>query len=548
MSLPCPHFSLDTLDSLTKLTLKEWDASIHLIVHFSESRRSILLLQHADQRFYDGDLKERSERKDYPHYIEIPIDDLIPYRSPDTEALTRRVNESFVSSSVFNFDPSKFRDKIPMVVDGINNEMAIKKLAMEERGITEDGSGLDLTFRFSREYKALFKMWIGFSVLIGNKETIQELTNSYVRGGEFGDAAYALVAVPLHWLLQSKERVLDKLREKTKDIFAEHNREVEKSKLRFDLIFKPLLDENQLFRIKCNPYDEDVYTMVSIYWHDWGNDRDTTYFMIPGGKRELGETTWECAVREMFEETGHDLRAFLEHPDARPNWTVTAHIHDYYFIVSSKLVKDYEDLLTQHPELTSTTPSVRNHRSVIYEKPCWFHFKDGVCPYGTGCFFRHTGVAPAPSWLNEENKPHQPCWHYFTRSGHCPYEKGCKFRHGGVRPNQEWLDRNCPKACGDFLKLGACRFDDECLFIHTEPPPTKKEFVPHKACRFYFGSGCSKGDLCTFRHTGPPPKGEDYVPLEACRFFFGSGCFKGDRCTFRHTGPAPRQTMERIQR
>ena len=197
MSLPCPHFSLDTLDSLTKLTFKEWDASIHLIAYFSESRRSILLLQHADQRFYDDDLKERSERRDYPHYIEIPINDLIPYRSPDTEALTRRVNESFVSgrSSVFNFDPSKFRDKIPMVVDGINNEMAIKKLAMEERGITEDGSGLDLTFRFSREYKALFKMWIGFSVLIGNKETIQELTNSYVRGGEFGDAAYALVAV-----------------------------------------------------------------------------------------------------------------------------------------------------------------------------------------------------------------------------------------------------------------------------------------------------------------------------------------------------------------
>ena len=441
----CPC-SPDRLASLKRLSFKDWDASIHLIVYFSERRNSILLLQYAEQHSYEDEFEERFERSGYPHYIEVPIDDLIPYHTSDTEALTRRAKESFVfgRSNAFEFDLNVFEMRIPAIASKIQNELAIKNLANNERGITDEGGSLDLTFRFSKEYKTFIEMGNGFSVLIGSKEPILELTDKYVRDESFKDAAYALLAVPFHCLLGNKNRVIDKLREKAKDFFAHNNRDITKVDVKFN---------TKSFKLNLNPYDEDLYTVVSIYWYSSGYDRDTTYFMLPGGKRELGETSWECAMRETREETNLDLRSLVQTPDTASDWTVTGQLGDYYFIA-------FKELLTKFPGLNSSNPSLDDQQSVIYDEPCWFYFKDGRCPF-PACTYRHGGVPPTPSWLSEVHK--RPCWHFFEK-GSCPF-KNCTYSHEGLPPTKEWLAENRPKLCSNFLK-GKCRFGGDCFFWH----------------------------------------------------------------------------------
>ncbi|MFM7063879.1 MAG: NUDIX hydrolase [Actinomycetes bacterium] len=85
--------------------------------------------------------------------------------------------------------------------------------------------------------------------------------------------------------------------------------------------------------------------------------RGTSRFMLPGGKRELGESPAECAVREAREELGIDLdpaRLTLlgewEAPAANePDHRVQGHIYVHPWIPGIAPRAEIEELVWMHP-------------------------------------------------------------------------------------------------------------------------------------------------------------------------------------------------------
>lgn len=85
-----------------------------------------------------------------------------------------------------------------------------------------------------------------------------------------------------------------------------------------------------LLDLSSEPGDgSDNYLLVMGYYADWALN-------LPGGKRRLGESTWECAKRETMEEISLVL------DDA---WTVVATVEDdcnAYFLIDPKKVTEVE--------------------------------------------------------------------------------------------------------------------------------------------------------------------------------------------------------------
>jgi ADP-ribose pyrophosphatase YjhB (NUDIX family) len=86
-----------------------------------------------------------------------------------------------------------------------------------------------------------------------------------------------------------------------------------------------------------HPFDDDTRKRCGIILIDSNNHllavigKDTYKLSFPKGKKKFGETEWEGAVRECYEETGLDL----EDPDVQSKvfYINTFYIHDItYFI------------------------------------------------------------------------------------------------------------------------------------------------------------------------------------------------------------------------
>jgi NUDIX domain len=78
------------------------------------------------------------------------------------------------------------------------------------------------------------------------------------------------------------------------------------------------------------PNDAVKYKYWLVGIHDIGTEGGKKWAInIPGGKRHLGETTWECAEREMFEETSLPICSRWVREERRNNQDM---VNMYYFI------------------------------------------------------------------------------------------------------------------------------------------------------------------------------------------------------------------------
>ena len=470
----------DRLQTLGKLTsFDEWDSNFHLLINYSPSRSSLIFLQDTDQCTYDSTGKKTTIKDEYRKYIEIPRLD----QNLDREALRRRIAESFAfgRSSVFHFDNNNFEAEIDQLIENLMIEVPIREI-LDARNIF---GAPKLTLRFSGDCLAFQKMLNGTCVPIGPERKIRDLAREYVRDERYSDAAHALLAVPFHWLLRKEENVLSMLKAMAEELGALPSRISDGYELMYTLqILCDKLSNRHLEEMGFDPRDSNVYIIVSFICYP-----DVNYFSLPGGKREVAETSLECALRETKEETGIDILEegieFRDQPStlrAQCEWTVLAH-----------LALPIDSFRTYVYFVVNSAPLI----------PCREFFSTGSCRYGEACIFRHDGDPPSLIALNEKEKG-EPL----------PLSDGWDCKHTGERPSRRWVDDN----------------------------------EPNKACWYYFSNGCNR-DPCRFRHTGPKPTQEwmeKHDPRKPCEaFFINRKCSFGDRCNFRHTGDPPTHTSWR---
>jgi NUDIX domain len=96
--------------------------------------------------------------------------------------------------------------------------------------------------------------------------------------------------------------------------------------LRYHLIGLIRIISDSRSRNDANKYK---YWLVGVY--DVGTEIGKKWAIdIPGGKRHVGETTWECAEREMFEETSLPICSKWEIEEQRGNDRDSMNM--YYFV------------------------------------------------------------------------------------------------------------------------------------------------------------------------------------------------------------------------
>ena len=553
----------DCLEALEKLTSMElWDASIKIRIYYSPRRSSLVFLHDTARGKYASAEERISDEIVYPKYVEFPTAGLLPAEVVDLESLRRRIAESFAfgRSSVFDFDGAKLEAEMNQLIENLMIELAIR----------ERLAAHNLTARLSGDYLAFQRMLNGTCVAIGPKQKMKCLAEGYVRDERHPDAAHSLLAVPFHWLLNNKKRILSMLNEEVEELRRHGNHNVPSpvdGHLSYTLKNLCKLSGERLDEMGFGPRDSGLYFIVTFTIYE-----DRSCFSLPGGKREVAETSWECALRETKEETGIDLLEegvkFRDQPStvrAQCEWTVLAQLalpidspgSSVFFVVNSApLIPCREFFSTgscRYGEACifrhdGDPPTLSSWEDDDLSEPCWYIFSNLPCPLGDGCTFRHTGAPPAEDWMLKHD-PRKPCWNFFA-NGTCNFGDACSFRHTGNAPTKIWLDANDPRdPCWFFFTNGTCSRID-CGYMHTGPKPTQEWMVKHdprKPCDAFFSSGyCRFGYECNRRHTGDPPTQVSKItidPRRPCWFFFSDRpCPFGSGCTFRHTGKAPTQT------
>ena len=266
--------------------------------------------------------------------VELPSEDDLKVRLQLSlvNGLSERLS-SEAQQEFKEFNRDDFDRRIKALSNNLLTELKLvarlKKFDKVRRGV--------ILFQLSQGFSDRHDMNTAAGFLTGDKMNLEEIASRYecqVNGAV--DKASAMMAVPLsvlHSDARCAKQSLISLFKGNKDAF-DKVRPKENSK--YELYFHAQQFRSVPKVSLPNTFNEETAVLITIT--KW---TDAITFSVPGGKRDLGETPWECLVREAKEECDVDLspdKLCVKTDLVQKPWVLRYHFQtsiDFYLIVCS---------------------------------------------------------------------------------------------------------------------------------------------------------------------------------------------------------------------
>lgn len=240
----------------------------------------------------------------------------------------------------------------------------------------------------------------------------------------------------------------------------------------------------------CCPYRTDVLRDEWLTLGVWHYERGGEFVVEigpPGGKRELGESTFDCASREAYEEVfcrigrnnfdnliengvkiaSVSVGTFSSYENlAARNGPVVVYLYALCMNAEMKTrFRQMRDQIKGTPILNTNAHRVYRSR---WQLRCVHYRRFQSCPHGDRCYFQHDNRMPrAQDKYFKNTRGERMLCGRRCKHKYCPYGSKCRCMHQDVER------RNC----NDYSKYGYCNNGGSCQCWHNHRKAEASDIV-----------------------------------------------------------------------